>query len=456
MAAVHDAIEDSVGQGRIVEIGVPMFDRQLTGDQRRFAGGAIVEQFEQIIAFGLTDRCQTPIVEDQQIGAGELLQAATEATVAVGNAQFFEQAAEASVEDGEALAERGVGRRTGEPGLAEAGGAGDEDVVSGANPVGTGKARELTWIETAGTAGVEILNASVGIFELGLFEQTFQAPRFSPGELAIHEKAEAVFEGEAGSQRLGELLFEGASHAIEAQAAQVGHGLLGQHRMISFYRSVVVLGAAHVGVRGQDGVVEQRGELWLAVKAGGEDGGDRLAGPRAERERANAAGFQSSVAVLARQGEQTEASAVALFRMRLGFEQVSDDVPRRDADRPRPVQQPSRGPLPMRTMRRRHVLRDRAVPAATIGTGVAGYPLMTEQHFDRGAGDAQFDFLAVQGMRHRVVMVREFDVVIETGDARPLEVGILEGGAWQWTQRRPIEQLEPAAARPLELLERSV
>ena len=26
MAAVHDAIEDSVGQGWIVEIGVPMFD----------------------------------------------------------------------------------------------------------------------------------------------------------------------------------------------------------------------------------------------------------------------------------------------------------------------------------------------------------------------------------------------------------------------------------------------
>src|ERR1700682_306135 len=154
MAAVDDAIEDSVGQRRIVEVCVPVVDRQLTGDQRRFAGDAIVEQFEQVVAFGLADRRETPIVEDQQIGPGELLQAAAEAAVAVGGAQFFEQAAGAGVKDGKALATRGLAQRTGEPGLAETGGAGDEDVVSGANPVGAGEARELTRIETTGTARV--------------------------------------------------------------------------------------------------------------------------------------------------------------------------------------------------------------------------------------------------------------------------------------------------------------
>src|SRR5208282_4187325 len=150
MTAVHDAVEDGVGQGWIVEIGVPMFNGQLTGDQGGFAGRAIVEQFEQVGAFGLDDWCEAPIVEDQEIGAGELLQAAAEAAIAVGNAQFFEQAAEASVEDGKALATCGLAQRTSEPGLAEPGGAGDEDVVSGANPVGAGEARELARIETTG------------------------------------------------------------------------------------------------------------------------------------------------------------------------------------------------------------------------------------------------------------------------------------------------------------------
>ena len=49
---MHDTIEDGVGQGRIVEIGIPVLDRQLARDQGCFAGGAVVEQFEQVVAFG--------------------------------------------------------------------------------------------------------------------------------------------------------------------------------------------------------------------------------------------------------------------------------------------------------------------------------------------------------------------------------------------------------------------
>ncbi len=219
---------------------------------------------------------------------------------------------------------------------------------------------------------------------------------------------------------------------------------------------MVVLRAAHVGVLGQNAVGKERGGGRLAVETGGKDGSDRLAGPSAEREGACAARFEPSIAILARQREQTEAGAVALLGMRLGFEQMSDQVPGSDADCCRPVQQSSWSPLSMRAMRRRHVLRDRAVATTTMRASMTRYSLMTEQHFDRGAGDAQFDFLADQGMRHRVVMVRELDVVIETRDPRSFEVGIFEGSARQRPQRRPIEQVEPAAARTLEFLERPV
>jgi hypothetical protein len=40
--------------------------------------------------FRLADRREAPIVEDQEVGAGELLQASAEAAVTVGDAQFFE------------------------------------------------------------------------------------------------------------------------------------------------------------------------------------------------------------------------------------------------------------------------------------------------------------------------------------------------------------------------------
>jgi hypothetical protein len=44
---------------------------------------------------------------------------------------------------------------------------------------------------------------------------------------------------------------------------------------------------------------------------------------------------------------------------------------------------------------------------------VAGYALVTEQHFDGVAGDPQFDLVADQGVRHRVVVMLEPDVVVE-------------------------------------------
>jgi len=51
-------------------------------------------------------------------------------------------------------------------------------------PVFDGHLRQLDVrvprIEATGTARVEILDAGVGIFELGLFEQTFQAPGIAP------------------------------------------------------------------------------------------------------------------------------------------------------------------------------------------------------------------------------------------------------------------------------------
>jgi hypothetical protein len=48
-----------------------VLDRQLTGDQGCFAGDAIVEQFEQIGAFGLANGSQREVVEDDEIGLGQ-------------------------------------------------------------------------------------------------------------------------------------------------------------------------------------------------------------------------------------------------------------------------------------------------------------------------------------------------------------------------------------------------
>ena len=63
----------------------------------------------------------------------------------------------------------------------------------------------------------EVLDAGFGILELGQFEQVFQVAGVAPGEFAIDQQVEAIFEGEAGGQQLGKLFLEGAGDAIEAR-----------------------------------------------------------------------------------------------------------------------------------------------------------------------------------------------------------------------------------------------
>mgnify|MGYP006883685366 CR=1 FL=1 len=48
ISVVDEPIEDGIGDGAITEVGMPLIDRQLTGDQRRAAIVAIIEDLQQI------------------------------------------------------------------------------------------------------------------------------------------------------------------------------------------------------------------------------------------------------------------------------------------------------------------------------------------------------------------------------------------------------------------------
>ena len=47
---MDEAIEDSVGDSRLTDHFVPLRDRQLRGDQRRFPFLALFEDFQQVAA----------------------------------------------------------------------------------------------------------------------------------------------------------------------------------------------------------------------------------------------------------------------------------------------------------------------------------------------------------------------------------------------------------------------
>ena len=112
-----------------------------------------------------------------------------------------------------------MGEGAAEKRLAATGGAVNDEILTGANPVAAGKAGDLTAIESAPGAEVEVFEASP-LLECGELQQAAQAAILAVDDLAFDQQAEAFFEGEAVGGTLGELLGQRGGHAVELQAVQ--------------------------------------------------------------------------------------------------------------------------------------------------------------------------------------------------------------------------------------------
>ena len=74
MGVVHDAVQDGVGQGWVADDVVPAVDRRLAGDDQRPGVVAILDDLQQIALLFGGQRLRPPIVQDQQVDPGELLE----------------------------------------------------------------------------------------------------------------------------------------------------------------------------------------------------------------------------------------------------------------------------------------------------------------------------------------------------------------------------------------------
>jgi len=121
VGVVDEAVEDGVGQRRIADDVVPVFDRNLAGDDGGRAAVAIVDDFEQVAALLGGQRSEPPIIEDEQFDAGDAGEQTTVAAVAAGERQRFEQPRQPVIEDGAIVAAGLVAERAGDPALANPG-----------------------------------------------------------------------------------------------------------------------------------------------------------------------------------------------------------------------------------------------------------------------------------------------------------------------------------------------
>jgi hypothetical protein len=122
---------------------VPEFERELAGDEGGAPADAVVEEFQQVVAFARADGRNGEIVDDYEVNLGDDGETFAEAAVGVTQAKLLEQPGGAQIERGQTLAAGLVGEGTAEKGLAAAGGAVNDEIVAGADPIAAGEARAL-------------------------------------------------------------------------------------------------------------------------------------------------------------------------------------------------------------------------------------------------------------------------------------------------------------------------
>jgi hypothetical protein len=71
MGVVEDAVADGVGQGGGGEVVVPLGRRQLARDDSRAVAIAILEDLEQVPSLLVGDGREAPVVDQEDVDAGE-------------------------------------------------------------------------------------------------------------------------------------------------------------------------------------------------------------------------------------------------------------------------------------------------------------------------------------------------------------------------------------------------
>jgi hypothetical protein len=121
MGVVNEAVEDGVGICRITDESVPFVDGDLTGENGRATPIAFLEDLVEVTTGTGIERFEAPIVEDQELDAGETAQDAGVAAVAAGEGEFGEEFGNPLIENRAVIAAGLVTQGTSKPRFAHAG-----------------------------------------------------------------------------------------------------------------------------------------------------------------------------------------------------------------------------------------------------------------------------------------------------------------------------------------------
>jgi hypothetical protein len=195
MRAMDDAVENGIGQRGIAQVFMPAIDRQLTRDDRRSVAVPVVENLEEVLSLCVLEPDEAPIIKNQDVDARKAGQHGRVRAVTMGERELGKEARNPSVDHAMIVAAGLLAERTREIGLADAGGAGDQNVLMLGDPAVGGELADQRPIEFP-AAVVEIFETSVTQFEFGFLEPAAQRAILARELLGIDEDAEALIETE--------------------------------------------------------------------------------------------------------------------------------------------------------------------------------------------------------------------------------------------------------------------
>jgi hypothetical protein len=97
-AYVNNAVEDGVTKSWVADVGMPFVHWELAGDDGGSAAVAVVYDLQQITPLFAGQRRQSPIIEDEDLHAGQALEHAGVAPVTACEAKPFQHAWHALIE----------------------------------------------------------------------------------------------------------------------------------------------------------------------------------------------------------------------------------------------------------------------------------------------------------------------------------------------------------------------
>src|ERR1700751_6092314 len=140
---------------------MPFVDRDLAGEDGRAAPIAFLEDLVEITTSTGVERFEAPIVENEELDAGETAQDAGIAAVTAGEREFGEEVGNSLIENRAVVAGGPVARGPTKPRFAAAGRPAQRQLVVSADPLAIGELVEQSAVEAAGGPVIDVLDTGL-------------------------------------------------------------------------------------------------------------------------------------------------------------------------------------------------------------------------------------------------------------------------------------------------------